>query len=66
MINILIVADQPQRFLDQLKFANLLFSKDKNLCVKFFVSNVVYQKYKNIIESLSFEIINKADLVTLI
>jgi len=59
MKNILMVAIQPQRFLDQLHFAEELNIKAKgNINIQFFIGEKVYDLYKLEIDKLAFEIIN--------
>ncbi|QKJ22265.1 hypothetical protein [Poseidonibacter lekithochrous] len=59
MKRILIVSNQPQRFLDQFHFANEIVNKSKNtIDIKFYIDSKVYLKYEDIINSFEFEIIN--------
>lgn len=58
MNNILIVALQPQRFLDQVKFAQSLISQSNDINVHFFIDNSVYSSYQSIVDSLEFKVIN--------
>ena len=62
MKNILLLATQPQRFLDQLSFVNQIKNKTDEFKIFFFVGEKVYFKYSNIIDNLNFNIINIKDL----
>ena len=57
--NILIVAIQPQRFLDQIIFAENIYNIDKNISIYFFISEEAYSRYSEIVDNLKFKIINK-------
>ncbi|MAD40831.1 MAG: hypothetical protein CL623_00360 [Arcobacter sp.] len=58
MINILIVATQTQRFLDQVRLSKDLQIKDDKLEIYYFVSKEVTQRYKNEINNQKLKIIN--------
>lgn len=59
MKNILIVATQPQRFLDQVNFAENIAHKTDDFSIYFFVSDEVYFLYSDVIDGLDFKIINE-------
>lgn len=59
MKKILLVATQPQRFLDQVNFAINIKKETDKLAVYFFVSDEVYSLYSDIVDKLEFQIINE-------
>lgn len=63
MINILIVATSPQRFIDQLHLANEINSKSYgNIKISFFLDEKVYRRYKQDINNFDFHIINDVSM----
>jgi len=62
--NILIVATQPQRFLDQLNLAKELDSTCVNFSILFFIGEKVSQVYKKEVKELEFKIINNLSKLT--
>ena len=65
MINILIVATSPQRFIDQLHLANEINSKSYgNIKINFFLDEKVYRRYKQDINNFDFHIINDVSMFT--
>ena len=62
MKNILIVATEKQRFLDQVQFANKISNLSIEINIYFFIADDVYNKYKNIIDDLKYVIINPLKL----
>lgn len=58
--NILVVATQPQRFLDQINFANNIVNITDEIKIYFFISAEIYNYYSEIVNNLEFEIINKS------
>ena len=61
MKNILIVAIQPQRFLDQISFARNITKKTSEVKIYFFINHETYVFYTEIVNSLEFKIINKLE-----
>lgn len=59
MKNILIVATQPQRFLDQVNFAKNIAHETDKFSIHFFVSDEVYSLYSDIVDGLEFKVINE-------
>lgn len=57
--NILVVATQPQRFLEQISFANSVYYIKENINIYFFISEEIYNYYSEIVDNLKFKIINK-------
>lgn len=56
--NILIAAIQPQRFLDQVEFAEKVSNEAEDMQLYFFVSDEVYSLYTSVVDNLSFHVIN--------
>jgi hypothetical protein len=56
--NILFVATQAQRFLDQLFLANNIKKKGEGISIFFFISDEVYDFYRSEVDNLNFIVIN--------
>lgn len=62
MKNILIVANQPQRFLDQLRFADILSAQYKNCTISFYINKEVNKLHSIKIKDIKFKIINNLNI----
>lgn len=59
MINVLVTAIHPQRFLDQVRFAKNLRRGTDRLNINFFINDKVYSVYGDVVDELEFEVVNK-------